>query len=252
MPDSLKISSADPSVVILAGGQGTRIRHLLGDVPKPMAPVAGRPFLEWVLRFYRAHGLRRFYISSGFLSDVVEDYVLGLRPKRTEITVVRESGPLGTGGGFLNAASIVTPDDAGWLVVNGDSLLLSDPWLLFRDPKNDLWKAAILGLRCTDTSRYGSLEIDAANRLLAFAEKRPGVGLINGGVYWFHRDLPASFSAARPLSLERDVFPRILAEGVPIGVVPVTAAFLDIGIPATLSQAGAFIAENSAMFDFDL
>src|SRR3569623_249639 len=111
------------TAVILAGGFGTRIRHVLPDLPKPMAHVAGRPFIEWVVRFIARQGIRRAVISTGYLGEKIENHIATNSIPEVSVSCVRETTPLGTGGGFLNAAvqSGDTPD--AWMVLNGDSLI---------------------------------------------------------------------------------------------------------------------------------
>src|SRR4051812_9247766 len=116
--------------VVLAGGFGTRVQHLLPGVPKPMAPVAGKPFLEWVVRYLAKQGIRKVVFSTGYLSNVIKDYFHG--EARTaflpveEIRCISETEPLGTAGGFLNAARGSGQNSAVWLVLNGDSIAFAD------------------------------------------------------------------------------------------------------------------------------
>ncbi len=106
---------------------------------------------------------------------------------------------------------------------------------------------SILGLDAADAARYGTLA-SAGGRLTGFAEKRPGSGTINAGVYLLRHRLLARFPAKRPLSFETDVFPSLLAAGAAIAVVPVEAPFLDIGTPETLAQVEGFISANKSFF----
>lgn len=240
-------SPRPPPVVILAGGFGTRVRHLLPDVPKPMAPVAGRPFVEWVVRFFARHGCTDFILSTGFLSDVIERHFARQPVAGVRVTCRPETTPLGTAGGFLHCLPPqFAPRDA-WLVVNGDSLVFADPRPLLTPLHEGRADAALLGLALADASRYGTLDIDAHERLLAFREKLPGSGVINTGVYALTgaaiRDLPTT----RPLSFETDVFPALAATGR-VMVARTTAAFLDIGTPASLTEAERFITQDQHEF----
>lgn len=238
-------------VVILAGGFGTRVQHLLPDVPKPMASVCGRPFIEWVVRFFQRHGLNDFVISTGFRAEVIENHFARHAPEGARIRYCRETTPLGTAGGFLNCTlphgTGTAPEvDAIWLVTNGDSLVLSDPRPLV-ELVEDGYEAGLLGLRMADAARYGSLEINRNGELTAFLEKRPGAGVINAGVYAFRDSCVGSFPAKRPLSFELDVFPELARREV-VAVESVAAPFLDIGTPETLRAAEAFIAANLHAF----
>jgi NDP-sugar pyrophosphorylase family protein len=237
-----------PPVVILAGGFGTRVRHLLPDVPKPMAPVAGRPFIEWVVRFFARYGCREFVLSTGYLAEKIEQHFAAKPVPNVQVTCRPETTPLGTGGGFLNCVPAVLADGEAWLVVNGDSLVFADPRPLVEPLFAHEADASLLGLELEDASRYGTLETDAAgNGLVAFREKHPGPGLINTGVYAFTGSAIRAMPAKRPLSFELDVFPVIAATGR-VAVTRTHAAFLDIGTPASLAEAERFIAQNQHEF----
>lgn len=236
--------SENITVVILAGGFGTRIKHLLPDVPKPMAPVAGRPFLEWVVRYFAGCGLKDFILSTGHLAGVIETYFLKNPINGVEVACCQETAPLGTAGGFLHATEHFPEPVGGWLVANGDSLVVSDPTALMHAAGKSGWDAAILGLELADASRFGSLRVAADGTLLAFAEKTPGAGLINAGAYWFAPGCRDAFPSQRPLSFELDVFPHLIAKGMRVGVVRVAAPFIDIGTPSSLAEAEQFIRHN--------
>jgi D-glycero-alpha-D-manno-heptose 1-phosphate guanylyltransferase len=232
-----------PLVVILAGGGGTRIRHLLPDLPKPLAPVAGRPFLEWVIRYLRKQGLGQIVVSAGFLAAKLAHFA-----SQQGVQCVAETKPLGTGGGFLHAFAAAGGAAGEVLACNGDSLVLAELAPLVAALEDVDLSGALLGVRVPDASRFGTLEVDAGGCLERFAEKHPGAGLVNGGVYLFRRATLAGFPAKRPLSFEYDVFPALLAQERKIKVVSCEAPFLDIGTEDTLGQAGAFIERNMAWF----
>jgi D-glycero-alpha-D-manno-heptose 1-phosphate guanylyltransferase len=214
-------------------------------MPKPMIPCGGRPFIEWVIRYFASQGVTSFVVSLGHLAEIAEAY-FRKRPKDDlAIATVREPAPLGTGGGVRFAWDSVPGADV--LVANGDSLVVADlaPALeLFSQPDID---AVLLGVHQDDASRYGTLRIDAAGRLLAFEEKRPGAGLINAGVYLLKSQLREAILAGVPLSMEIDVIPRWLADGRQIHVQPCRGPFIDIGTPESLDTAAAFLAEHGAV-----
>ena len=233
-----------PSVVILAGGLGTRIRHLLDGQPKPLAPVAGKPFLEWVIRFYARQGLEDFIVAAGYRADLIEAFCRSLALPGVRVRCVAEPSPLGTAGGFCHA---VTADASeSWLVCNGDSLVCADlaDFLKLVDAED----ARLLALKVTDASRYGNLAVDARGLLTSFNEKVAGCGLINAGVYLLRSRLLARFPSERPLSFETDVFPALLREQMRIRVTEVAAPFIDIGTESSLREAEAFIIENQEHF----
>jgi NDP-sugar pyrophosphorylase family protein len=230
--------------IVLAGGLGTRIRHLAGGVPKPLIEVAGRPFIEWVLAQLAATGVSRFVISLGHLAEPACRYFACRPGDGLCLTTVREPQPLGTAGAvrFASAACMAR----AYLVANGDSLVIghvAGAWRLLEDETVD---GVVVGIEAADTSRYGTLVADSRNRLRAFLEKRPGAGLINAGVYLLRRRMIDEMECRVPQSLERDAFPRWLAQGAHILVHRVQGAFLDIGTPETLRQAGDFIQAHFA------
>lgn len=226
--------------IILAGGRGTRISHLQPHLPKPLIPVGGRPFIEWVIRHLQSQGVRRFVVSLGHLAEVAEAYFRERPADELSIKTVQETEPLGTGGGFLFAEQAAGEAEL-LLLANGDSLVLADlagAWRQFEDPTVD---GVVVGLEVEDAARYGGLDVDGEGRLLQFREKRPGAGLINAGVYCFRRRLLASFPGQLPLSMELDVFPALLAKGANLRVHCCRAPFLDIGTPESLAHAGEFL-----------
>src|SRR5579863_4163019 len=214
---SLKMD--DVAAVVLAGGFGTRVRHLLADLPKPMAPVAGRPFLEWVLRYLSKQDVKRIVLSTGYHSEVVEKHfetqpVAGLR-----VRCVPETEPLGTAGGFLHAVHGSGEKPRAWFVLNGDSLVFADlaaTVAVLADPK---CSGVIVGRAVTDAARYGTLAVGPSGKLLRFEEKRPGRGVINSGIYLLRNSVLERFPKQSPLSFEKDVFPSLLAEGAAIKVL---------------------------------
>ena len=227
--------------VILAGGVGTRLRDTLPDRPKPMALVAGRPFLEWVVRYLAAQGVRRFVLSTGHFSEVVKThFARGIGSLKISCAWERE--PLDTAGGFLNGVESVTPRPGWWLVCNGDSLAVADLGGLLNSTaaKGDA-DGAILGVEVADTGRYGRLIVSDSGELKEFGDKRSGRGLINAGVYLLRDEFVRSLGQVRPLSFERDVFPGALKDGSRLHVAVTNGAFLDIGTPQSLGQAKDFI-----------
>ena len=244
----MPVSPEQITAVVLAGGFGTRIKHLLGDLPKPMAPVNGRPFVEWVVRYLAARGIRNVILSTGYLAEAVGKHFSPSPVKNVRVTCVPEISPLGTAGGFLNAASSAAEKPAAWLVLNGDSLVVAPLERLFAaldQPENE---GAILGVPMADASRFGTISQNAAGDLTGFDEKKPGAGNINAGVYLFRNATVEKFPSKSPLSFEKDVFPALL-HGGRLKTVVTSAPFLDIGTPESLPQAGDFIARNITFFE---
>jgi D-glycero-alpha-D-manno-heptose 1-phosphate guanylyltransferase len=234
-------------VVVLVGGMGTRIRHLLDNLPKPLAPVNGQPFLEWVLRFLLRQKLRHIIFSTGYLADKIEIFAskntLGL-----DLKCAREDFPLGTAGGVLNALDKYKLDFDNVLVLNGDSLALTDFSPLFRCFKDPLIKVAVLGVQVPNAERFGTLATEKGGYLAGFKEKQAGSGLVNAGIYLFRKEVLEALPRGKSLSFELDVFPKLLMQNVPIKVIEVDAPFIDIGTEDSLGDASLFIEKNYQYF----
>jgi NDP-sugar pyrophosphorylase family protein len=235
--------------IVLAGGAGTRIQHLYPDLPKPMIPVCGRPFLEWICRFWVRLGVRRLVISLGYKATVAERRIAEWSWPGIEITTVREDTPLGTGGAVRFAAASV-PEGDPLVIVNGDSLAvgpLEEAWPLLRYPGT---AGVVVGVAVEDAARYGTLRIGEGGRLLGFDEKRPGRGWINAGTYILPKQVISLFPAASPLSMEYDVFPRVLAGESHLRAFCMEGDFLDIGTPESLERAESFIDRHRRELEF--
>lgn len=226
--------------VVLAGGAGTRIRHLYPDLPKPLIPVAGRPLLYWICNSCIRQGVRRIVISLGYMAGVAERRIAGWNWPGVEVLTVREEAPLGTGGA-LRFAAAAAPDADPLVVLNGDSLLvgpLEGAWQLLDNPETD---GVVVGVEVKDASRFGGLRFDGDGLLTGFEEKRPGAGWINAGIYLLRRRVLSAFPGFDPLSMECDVFPALLAHGVQLRVYCAVGDFIDIGAPEAIAEAGAFV-----------
>jgi NDP-sugar pyrophosphorylase family protein len=243
---SLTLSQVE--AVVLAGGFGTRVAHLLAGVPKPMVPVAGRPFLEWVVRYLARQGIPKVILSTGHLAGVVENHFQAQPVPGVLTRCIAETQPLGTAGGFLHAARVSGDSPAAWLVLNGDSLVFAGLAKVIRELSKPAVAGVVVGCAVPDASRYGTLAIGPASELQGFLEKRPGRGIINAGIYLLRDSLVRELTAPPPLSFEQDVFPQLIQRGVLLKVLAVEAPFLDIGTPESLRQAQSFIEENRAQF----
>ena len=244
----MSVSPEKITAVVLAGGFGRRIQHLLPDLPKPMVPVNGRPFLEWIVRYLAAQKIRRVILSTGHLAGVVEKH-FHLQPvKNVRVSCVPETKPLGTAGGFLNAIRGSTEKPAAWLVLNGDSLAPAPLAQMFQSLDDPDWDGAILGVRVADASRFGAILQNANGDLTGFNEKNPGVGIINAGVYLFRPSAVENFPKKTPLSFETDVFPLLIHGGARLKTFVTDVPFLDIGTPESLPQAESFIRKNLREF----
>jgi D-glycero-alpha-D-manno-heptose 1-phosphate guanylyltransferase len=243
---SLELSQIE--AVVLAGGFGTRVAHLLAGVPKPMVPVAGRPFLEWVVRYLARQGIGKVILSTGHLAGVVETHFRTQPVPEVFTQCIAETQPLGTAGGFLHAARLSGDAPAAWLVLNGDSLVFAGLAAIARELENPNVTGVVVGCEVADAARYGTVAIGPAGELQGFAEKRPGKGVINAGIYLLRASLVRELDSTTPLSFEQDIFPQLIKRGALLKVFRVTAPFLDIGTPESLRHAQSFVEQNRAQF----
>jgi len=234
------------TALILAGGFGTRVKDLLNGLPKPMAPVNGKPFIEWIVRWLKAQNIRDVIISTGYRAEVLAEYFKALPVPEMNVQCVTEPEPMGTGGGLAFAANACETQPDAWLVLNGDSLIFTNINSVI-SALND-GEGVMVTRPVADTSRYGRVQVDESNRITAFDEKQPGEGQINAGVYLLRHAVLSTFPESRPLSLEYEVFPSLIHDSSGLIAHPVDAPFLDIGTPETLPLAEAFISENLGQF----
>lgn len=224
---------------VLCGGLGTRLRSVLSDRPKSMAPVAGRPFLQLLLARLRDQGIGAVTLGTGYLAEQIEQHFGDGAEFGLTISYSRENGPLGTGGAVKLAERFLS-DPA--LILNGDSYVewnLAPLLALAAERDADL----VMALQAVpDVSRYGSVLMADHDRITQFAEKgtATGAGLINAGVYLLRKEIVSRLPNDKPISLERDVFPGLLAGRV-YGVA-CAGTFIDIGIPADLERAQTLLA----------
>jgi D-glycero-alpha-D-manno-heptose 1-phosphate guanylyltransferase len=224
------------------------VAHLLPGVPKPMVAVAGKPFVEWVVRYLAGQGIRKVILSTGHLAGVVEAHFRTQPVPGVLTRCFAETQPLGTAGGFLNAARLSGETPAAWLVVNGDSLVFANLARAVAELGNPAVEGVVVGCAVADASRYGTLAIGPGAELRGFLEKRSGGGVINAGIYLLRDSLVCQFPDRLPLSFEQEVFPQLVAQGTSLKVCVVEAPFLDIGTPESLRQAEAFVEQNRARF----
>lgn len=221
--------------IILAGGFGTRLKNVVTDVPKSMATVNGKPFLEYLLNFLSGQGIDRVVLSVGYLNDSIRNHFKDSF-KNIGITYAIEEEPLGTGGGMLNALSRIEGDQA--VVLNGDSMFRVDLHALqnLHSSKNADITLALRYLE--DTGRFGSVKINDEKQITGFSEKQPGAetGYINGGIYLINKDFFTINKFPPTFSIEKDCFEKYFSTSKMFGY-PSRGYFLDIGIPEDYMKA---------------
>jgi D-glycero-alpha-D-manno-heptose 1-phosphate guanylyltransferase len=214
--------------IVLAGGLGTRLRSAVPDLPKCLAPIAGRPFLEWQLRSLSQRGVAHFVLALGHGADMVLESLRGPWTQGLSIETVIEHELLGTGGAARFAMNEAGLDDA--LIANGDTFLGGSLNAML-EPLETGELMRIATVRVPDRARFGGVAVNNAQRVTAFLEKgQTGAGLINAGLYRVHRQAFDSEKGSI-FSMETEVMPRlVMAAG--LQARELAGPFIDIGIPS--------------------
>lgn len=238
--------------VILAGGFGTRLAHVLPDVCKPMAPVSDEPFLRYVLDILDHAGFSRVVIADGYRKEQIENYFMGTY-RGLEISYSSEDTPLFTGGALKRALSCCTREEV--FVVNGDTWFDVDFDAMEAElAANSNFECCIASKRMKDFDRYGTIEVSVDGCIQKFREKTPcSDGLINGGTYLIRRN--SLENEPNTFSLEDGWFTRVVSEGVLVAC-ETTGDFIDIGVPEDYKRAQQMFANAKdsyrlALFDRD-
>ena len=219
--------------VILAGGLGTRLRSVVSELPKAMAPLGGKPFLEWVLRDLRRQGVQRVVLATGYKSSSIRSH-FGACFEDLQLVYSEEQAPLGTGGALCAALDRVQTDAA--FVLNGDTFLdvdLAAVEARWRSSGNPV----IVVREVADTQRYGCVVLDEHHVIRGFGEKTgSGPGYISAGCYCFPRDMLAAWHGRGAFSLESDfIVPALQATRFEAWVAQ--GRFIDIGVPDDYARA---------------
>jgi len=231
--------------LVLVGGEGTRLRPLTDSVPKPALTLVDRPFLAYMVEWLAAHGVDEVVLACGFLPDVLRDALGADEHEGTALTYVVEPQRRGTAGAFRFAA-----DELGerlgerFLALNGDILCDLDLGALLRAHAERGARATIALHPVADSSAYGLVECDADGAVLAFREKtgEPVAGEVNAGAYVLERSVLDLIPAGREVSIEREVFPRLVGEG--LHALCLDGYWMDIGTPERYLQASWDILEG--------
>jgi len=219
--------------IILAGGLGTRLRSAVPDLPKVMAMVGHRPFLEIVLERLAAGGVTRAILAVGYLRDMIKTQ-FGKKFGPLELLYSEESEPLGTGGAIVQALSLTESENV--LVLNGDTYFALDYRKMWQRHVETNANITIALRYVKDVSRYGLVEIQDS-RVVCFKEKgASGAGYINAGVYVISRHIFDSVELQRRFSFETDYLDPFVKFLAPLAY-PAHGYFIDIGIPESYLQA---------------
>lgn len=225
--------------VILAGGFGKRLSHIVKDVPKPMAPINNIPFLDFLMQILKQNGFDNFILLTGYKTEVIENHY-----KTSDNTIcVKEKNPLGTGGALLNAYEKLKDD---FFVINGDTFFDID-YSIFKDFSQN--KPATIALRySSEINRYGYVELSDEFKINKFVEKtnlsaKKIDGYINAGIYHLKKEILKDFAQNYDgtfISLEENIFPELVKKCLLYGL-PIGGCFIDIGIQEDYEKAQTLI-----------
>lgn len=216
--------------IILAGGFGTRLCHIVSDVPKPMAPVNNKPFLEYVFNYLKDNGIKHIVLAIGYKGNVIEDY-FGYIYKGIRITYSKEDIPLGTGGGIKKALGYCDNDNV--FIINGDTYFDVDLHLMkkFHNIKESKLTVAVKLMRNFD--RYGAVTIEE-EKIIKFEEKKNTIcGKINAGTYIINKSVFEKIKS-KVFSFEKSI---LEGEIVDLYAFESDGYFIDIGVPTDFYKA---------------
>ena len=230
------------SAIILAGGLGTRLRNEVPDLPKPMAPINGKPFLEYLLDYWHTQGIEHFHLSIGYMGDKIYNY-FGIKYKDAKLSYSIENKPLGTGGGLkLSLNEISSHNDL--LLLNGDTF--------FKIPLQEIKNFHLINnslmtlslFKFNESKRFGEIILDKNSSIINFKEKSESLsGFANGGVYMLNKNKLRNFLQPferEKVSLENDIIRLLIESKKILKGIKFKKPFLDIGVPKDFQKAGNF------------
>lgn len=222
-------------VIILCGGMGTRLKAVNPTLPKALVPVAGKPFLHYVINYLQQQGIQQFVFATGYGHADVEEY-LKTQHSALKAKFSNETTPLGTGGAIMQALQKTTEPQV--LVVNGDTIFKANILSLYAFHHKQNAVCSIAATSTQNSSRYGLLEIDELGMLKGFAEKDAAIsaGVINAGMYIINQDIFSGLPLGPAFSFEKDYLEKYV-QLKPIAAQVQDAYFIDMGIPSDLAKA---------------
>lgn len=218
--------------VFLVGGRGSRLGSLTDTLPKPLLPVGGRPFLDYLIETAVRHGLTDIILLCGYKADAIAARYAGSGPQGSTIRIVVEAAPAGTGGALHHAAAFLDPQ---FFLCNGDSFFGFD-WSDLSRFSAEVGGSGAIALRESAPGRRSGTVTLRGDSIVAFHDPAENMaGPVNAGVYVLRRDV-LDWVGDLPCSLEQDIFPRLAAAGRLSGKI-YQGYFIDIGIPADYDRA---------------
>lgn len=234
MEEGRKENLRKVDVIILCGGLGKRLKSVIGDRPKPLADINGRPFLDIIIKYMAEYGFRRFIFCVGYKGNMIRNYFKG-KYASLELKYSHEDKLLGTAGGLKNAEGLISSEV--FLVLNGDTFCRVDfeKFIDFHlSKKSDI---SIVLTRSAETAGFGTVTIDDSGKIIAFEEKKKGLsaGLVNAGRYLMNKNILSLIPPDKAYSMEYDLFPEMANKSF-YGYV-VDSDLIDIGTPSGYKKA---------------
>jgi mannose-1-phosphate guanylyltransferase len=218
--------------VILAGGEGMRLRPLTCNISKAMVPILNKPFLEYLIRYLKEHSIRDIILTTSYLPDRIQSYFGDGAELDVHLTYLVEEQPLGTAGAVKNAEAFLGET---FFVVNGDILTGIDLTTMIRRHQKTKSKVSIALTPVDDPTVYGVVETDARGMVKRFVEKpspeQVTTNMINAGIYILEPEVLGYIPPSIPSMFERNLFPLLLGKGEPILSYPADTYWIDIGTP---------------------
>jgi len=230
------------SAIILAGGMGTRLKSVINNVPKPMAPVQKRPFLEILMAYWQEQGIEHFILSVGHLAHIIQEH-FGDCWKGCRISYSLEQEPLGTGGGILKASKLIS-DEIPFLVLNGDTFFAVNLAKLSKFHLQNKANITLSVFSSSDTQRYMGIDVDPSQRVTKLNSKtKEQTCLVNGGVYIVDPVFLKSLNKGGVMaqSWENETLPKLLDQHARLFAKSHSVDFIDIGIPTDYARAQEFL-----------
>ena len=230
---------ADVDAVVLVGGQGTRLRPLTLSAAKPMLPTAGVPFLEHQLSRIAAAGIRRVVLGTSYKAQTFAEHFGDGSRLSLDLRYVVETEPLGTGGAIRNVLDQLSAPTV--MIFNGDILSGVDLAGLVETHRRAAADVTLHLVKVDDPRAFGCVPTDADGRVVEFLEKTPDppTDQINAGCYVFRREVIEQIPVGRPVSVERETFPGLLAAGAVVAGHVDSSYWLDLGTPAAFVKGSS-------------
>ena len=220
--------------IVLAGGLGTRLAHVTSDIPKPMAPIASRPFLGYLLDYLIDQGCEEIVLAVSYKWEVIQGY-FGFEYRGKPLKYSVEDAPLGTGGAIRQAMEFLGDDDV--VVLNGDTLFHVDLKSMANEHLSSGTRLSLALKRVADSGRFGRVEVSGDYVVTSFQEKTAGgPGWINGGIYMLNGDLFNDFPMPERFSFEQDLVEPNIGRIQPRAFLS-DAYFIDMGVPDDYERA---------------